>query len=248
MINKITIIMLTLMTVSIFGQKAGIHHELNASIVPQESSISVIDEITISESALNFDLTFKLHDALKVSTSKTVMLVKENVNAKDIGMDIDDADSESKLKLNQYTVIIPEGHKGDFNFTLEYNGKIESPVEQSEENYARGFSESPGIISEIGIYLAGSTYWVAHFEDQMMSFNLTTTLPKGWKTVSVGKRTLDKVKDGLHIDKWESPNPQEEVFLIAATFHEYSYPMGAVTAFAFLRTPDDGLANKYLET
>lgn len=248
MIRKIAVIMLSLMTISILAQKAAIHHEINAHVNPHESFISVIDEITISESAISAELTFKLHSELKVSTNENVILVNEGVTAEDVGMDLDDAASENKLKLNQYAVVLPEGHKGDFKFTLEYNGKIESPVEQSAENYARGFSESPGIISEIGVYLAGSTYWVAHFEGEMMSFNLTTTLPADWRTVTVGKRTIDEKKDGFHIDRWESPTPQEEVFLIAAAFHEYSYPMGAVTAYAFLRTPDEGIANKYLET
>jgi hypothetical protein len=43
-------------------------------------------------------------------------------------------------------------------------------------------------------------------------------------------------------------HPQEEIFLIAAEFNEYSHKMNSgVDAMAFLRTPDEGLANKYLE-
>ncbi len=38
------------------------------------------------------------------------------------------------------------------------------------------------------------------------------------------------------------------MFLIAAKFNEYKYSVGSVDAFAFLRTPDEALANKYLET
>ena len=82
----------------------------------------------------------------------------------------------------------------------------------------------------------------------MITFNLTTTAPVDWRVVTVGKRTLDQKKGDVHIDTWDSPTPQEEVFLIAAAFHEYTYSMGAVDAMAFLRTPDEGMANKYLET
>jgi aminopeptidase N len=174
--------------------------------------------------------------------------LKGTVNAEDIGMDKDDVGSENALQLNVYQVKIPRHHSGDLELTIKYRGRIDSPVEQSDENYARGFSESPGIIWEKGVYLAGSTYWVPDFNDELITFNLTTTLPNDWKNVTVGTRTLDEIKDNMHIDKWESPTQQEEVFLIAAPFTEYSYPMGAVTAYAFLRTPDEGLANKYLET
>ncbi len=77
---------------------------------------------------------------------------------------------------------------------------------------------------------------------------METSLPVLWRTVSQGRRTEDKIEDQSHIDIWESNSPQEEVFLIAAKFNEYKYSAGSVDAFAFLRTPDEALANKYLET
>ncbi len=227
---------------------AQIHHEINATINPSDSFIDVTDIITIPESQLKDGLEFKLHYALEVEDNEIITKLAGTVDAEDIGMDKDDVGSENALKLNVYQINIPSGHSGELKLALKYNGKIDSPVEQSDENYARGFSESPGIIWEKGVYLAGSTYWVPHFNDELVYFNLTTTAPIDWKTVTVGKRTLDENGVSTHIDKWESPTPQEEVFLIAAPFSEYSYPMGAVTAYAFLRTPDEGLANKYLET
>lgn len=237
-----------LLSFSVFAQNTLIHHEINATINPSDSFINVTDIISIPESQLEDGLEFKLHHALEVAPNKMITKLAGTVDAKDIGMDKDDVGSENALKLNVYQVNIPSGHSGELKLTVNYKGKIDSPVEQSDENYARGFSESPGIIWEKGVYLAGSTYWVPHFNDELITFNLTTELPNNWKNVTVGKRILDELKDNIHIDKWESPTPQEEVFLIAALFHEYSFPMGAVTAYAFLRTPDEGLANKYLET
>jgi aminopeptidase N len=241
-------IFLILLSTIIFAQNAQIHHEINATINPDESFIEVTDVVIIPEAQLENGLEFKLHHALEIAPNKMITKLKGTVNAEDIGMDKDDIGSENALRLNVYQINIPKSNTGDLELTIKYKGRIDSPVKQSEENYARGFSESPGIIWEKGVYLAGSTYWVPYFNDELITFNLTTTLPYDWKNVTVGKRTLDEIKDGNHIDKWESPTPQEEVFLIAAPFTEYSYPMGAVTAYAFLRTPDEGLANKYLET
>lgn len=241
-------ILVAFLSFSIYAQNAQIHHEINAIINPSESFIEVVDIITIPEAQLTDGLEFKLHHALEVAPNKMITKFAGTVDAEDIGMDKDDVGSENALKLNVYQIKIPQDHKGELKLTVKYKGKIDSPVEQSEENYARGFSESPGIIWEKGVYLAGSTYWVPHFNDELITFNLTTMAPIDWKTVTVGERILDENKGNIHIDKWESLTPQEEVFLIAAAFNEYSYPMGAVTAYAFLRTPDEGLANKYLET
>ncbi len=47
--------------------------------------------------------------------------------------------------------------------------------------------------------------------------------------------------------QWDSPEPQEGIFLIAARFSEYVRQAGHFTAMAFLRTPDSELADKYLK-
>ncbi len=235
------------LAVTINAQSPLIHHELNVVIKPDISFLDVTDEITINKSLVKEGLQFKLHSALTVEPSEMITKLDMQVDAEDIGMDLDDAGTKSDLKLNVYKIKLSPNTSGDLKLILKYNGKIESPIKQSKENYARGFSESPGIIWEAGVYLAGSTYWVPYFGNELVSFNLTTTLPENWKTVSVGTRTSDEKKNGQHIDTWESPTPQEEIFLIAAPFTEYNYPMGSVTAYAFLRTPDEALANKYLE-
>lgn len=248
MIKKI--LFLLFVALAVHAQNAPFHHKISATISPTTSMLEVTDEITISESQLKGALEFKLHHALVVEESKVVKKIKENVTGEDIGMDKDDvgAEADDALKLHLYKVTVPSGHSGDFTFTIKYKGEIASSVVQSEENYARGFSESAGIIWEKGVYLAGSTYWVPYFNEEMVTFNLTTTAPVDWRVVTVGKRTLDEKKGDVHIDTWDSPTPQEEVFLIAAAFHEYTYSMGAVDAMAFLRTADEGMANKYLET
>jgi hypothetical protein len=242
------ILLFVLLSFSVYAQNGLIHHDLSATIKPSDSFINVTDIIIIPKSQLKNGFEFKLHHALEVAPNNMITKLAGTVDAKDIGMDKDDVGAENALKLNVYKVNIPSGYSGDLKLIVKYKGKIDSPVEQSDENYARGFSESPGIIWDKGVYLAGSTYWIPYFNDELISFNLTTTAPIDWKTVTVGKRTLNENGVNTHIDKWDSPTPQEEVFLIAAPFNEYSFPMGAVTAYAFLRTPDEGLANKYLET
>ena len=242
---------LLFLTQLIFAQNNLIHHEINANVQSSSSFVEVTDEITIPKRLLAEELKFKLNSALRVSVLTNgidIDLINEEINAEDIGMDRDSEESTNELKVNEYRIIFPGNNTGDLKLQLQYSGMIESPIEQSEENYARGFSESPGIIADIGIYLAGSTYWIPHFNDELITFNLTSSTPSGWRTVSQGKRTKNEDLNEQHIDVWESPEPMEEVFLIAAQFTEYDYTVGAVTAMAFLRTPDETLANKYLET
>ncbi len=235
----------------LFSQNNNIaNHNLHVKINPVTSEISVTDSIILigdfqKEFLLNAELT-------PFANSKNIKVKKvaNNVNASDVGMDRDNPESEANLKLTKWQI------KGSENsFVISYKGKITGGFDSNKQNYQRGFSQTSGLISEKGIYLAGSTYWIPTFENSLITFSLTTELPITWKNVTQGKRTFEKKHFNKrsanldnHIDTWICNKAQEEVFLIAAKFNEYSYDMNnGIKAMAFLRTPDEGLANKYLE-
>ncbi len=235
-----------LMPERIFAQEKFIHQNLNVTIEPDQSFLQVNDILTFKYDVKSIE--FELNSSLKpYSSSKNITLTQVSADdeAKDIGMDRDDTGNKSSLKLNKWRIEFKDNSK---KCSIKYKGKIESVLEQSHANYQRGFSESPGIISSKGVYLAGSTYWITTFKDNYYTFDLNTELPLKWKTVSQGTRTLNKDKEKTHLDHWACDMPQEEIFLIAAKFTEYSHTMNnGVMAMAFLRTPDESLANKYLE-
>ena len=245
--KKILAISLLLLA-SYFGyaqNNNAIHHVLDVQITPETSQISVIDSI------FNIDvdeMVFSLNAALTpTSFSKNVKVeqLAGEAEAKDVGMDREDNEGSSSLKLNKWKVKLK---KGTESFVIHYEGIISAPFSEAEENYQRGFAESPGIISETGIYLAGSTYWVPTVDEKLSTYQLSTTLPDGWRTVSQGERTTERMINGQHFDTWFCDRPQEEIFLIGAKFHEYSHKMNSgYDAMAFLRTPEEGIANKYLE-
>ncbi len=216
-----------------------IFHKIEADVKPETSEITVRDEITFPKSFDN-EIIFKLNYALKIGKVEngTVTLIKKETTGENVGMDHDN-DTEP-LVVGKYLLEISDLSKP---VIFEYGGKIDSPIEQSEENYQRGFSQSPGIICEKGVYLAGSTYWLPTFGKRLFGFDLSAKLPERWSYVSQGERL-----ESNGAKYWHSPEPQEEAFLIAAKFTEYSKDVGAVKAMAFLRKPDDALANKYLET
>ncbi len=227
-------------------QNKTVQHTLTVQINPTTAHIAVIDSIINLQS---LETEFSLNASLTpTSFSKNAKAEKmaSGEKAKDVGMDRDDSGGTgSTIKVNRWKVKL---QKGSVGFVVRYEGKIDFAFSGSAEDYARGFSESPGIIGETGIYLAGSTFWVPSFPDKDVTYSLTTSLPAGWKTVSQGERTNEITKGDQHIDSWKCNTPQEEVFLIGARFTEYSHKMNCgIDAMAFLRTPDEALAGKYLD-
>jgi hypothetical protein len=227
-----------------------IRHRLYADVDPAKHTLAVIDTVTIPAGQVKDTVSFLLNDHLKVTAltpGVTVVIGKKNVHGADVGMDREAYDSSSALTQNQYIVKFKKKGSGDVTFAVRYAGIINFEVKQQGEEYARGFSETPGIITDRGVYLAGSTYWVPRFNNEWISFDLTASMKQPWVAVSQGTRTLSRTENGIQTVRWSSPEPMEEVFLIGAKFTEYHLSAGAVDVMAFLRTPDEALANKYLE-
>jgi hypothetical protein len=243
--SKLSFLILFLLNF-ISAQNNYLHHQLEVSIEPKENTYQAIDIITLPE-AVN-EIKFLIHkDILVKNLTKNAVLKKMEgkIEAKDFGMDVENFDSDSNLKLNQYLI---QSTEKIWKITLEFGGSIHHPIQQLGEEYARGFSSSPGIISPKGVYLAGSSYWIPWFDKNLFHFDLTVSMPAAWSVVSQGKRIFQEKADGRNIVKWNCPHPMEEIFLIGAKFYEYGYDAGKVKAMAFLRSDDETLANKYLET
>ncbi len=229
--------------------KGTLHHEIEVAITPSTHSLFASDVLTIPANLAKDGLKIMLNSDLAVEKTAgklNLKLVAENRNADDLGMDRDNSSEDSIIKVNVYELSNFAG--SDNTITLSMVGEINNEIQQLGSEYARGFSSSPGLIEDRGAYLAGATYWVPTIEDTLITYDLTVTLPEGWSSVSQGERKQNEVVDGKHKDQWSAPTPTEEIYVIAAEFTQYELPIGNVTAMAYLRTPDEAMANKYLET
>jgi hypothetical protein len=197
-------------------------------IYPREHSFVAEDTVIIPQNLLP-EIRFFLHKGLNPSVqTKDVQIAKE---PGDGGI------------YESFKVRLPPGVN---TFLLKYGGIINHPIEQYGREQARGYSQTKGMISGEGVYLAGSSLWYPMFEDKLLTFKLRLELPPEWDAVSQGERTYHAKNISSTIVQWESPEPQEEIFIAAARFHEYIRSAGKTRAMVFLRTPDQGLAGRYL--
>lgn len=234
-------------------QATNIHHDLKVKIQPEKHFIEVIDEILIPADfvqARKSGIHFILHGNLKVENQTSgVKIEKTGAKIESALFGISNTISiPTEFPLQHYIIIPPKNNQRDLKVILKYQGEIYHPIEKKSEEYARSFSESPGIISSEGVVLAGSSYWIPWFNQELVSFNLEVSLPAPWDVVSQGRRTTHEVEDVWRKTRWESPEIMDEIYLIAAAFTEYDLPVNQVEVMAFLRTPDQALATKYLET
>lgn len=207
-----------------------IHHEIEAKVNPREHRITVRDRITLPD-GFPREFTFHLHAGLNpLSEMEGVTILKEKGQGHSIAQ--------------SYRVTLPMEVK---TFAVGYSGTIHHPPELYGKEQARGFSDSPGIISEEGVYLGGSSYWYPVINEEFITFSLNAELPAEWDAVSQGGRTVHQREKNGTMVRWESAEPQNDVYMIAARFTEYTKSSNRVQAMAFLRTPDKELAWKYLD-
>jgi aminopeptidase N len=234
----------------LFAGNSYIHHQVSVLIKPEQHYFKATDVVTIPAAQISESLQFSLLGDLDVTSSDDgvrIKLLEKSRHRRDVGMD-QEAFNGSSLLLKQYVVQFQTPPQGDVILTLHFEGIVNFPIENSAEEYARSFSQTPGIICDKGAYLAGSTFWAPWFNKNFITFEMTVDLPKLYDVVSQGERTQHDIADDRRIVTWRCADPMEEIFLIAAPFSEYSYKAVSVDVMAFLRTPDENLANKYLQT
>src|SRR5574341_1355825 len=213
------------------ARESYLHHDLKVTLAPTEHRITVIDSVTLPKDAPG-EIAFTLHAGLKPSSPTPAVRIEKL------------QEKQGAVPLEQYEVVLPPGLR---TFTVSYEGSIHHAVEQSGAEQARGFSDTPGTIAFDGVYLSGTSGWYPDFGPVLMTFDLEVKLPPLWDCVSQGSRSLHDRRDNAVFVRWNSPEPQDSIFLIAAQFTEYSKPAGNARAMVFLRAPDEGMANKYLD-
>jgi aminopeptidase N len=230
-----------------------LHHRLSVRIQPAEHTLEVVDRVSIGDAVSPDEAgayRFVLHGGLAprlLTEGWRLESVDGPVEAGFFGINATTDTVAERVPLEAFLLIPEEG--ATHAVEIAYGGLINHPLATQGEEYQRSFSETPGIIDERGVFLAGASFWVPTFGDGLMTFELeVNALVPPWEIVSQGRRTHHgKTADGEHRTAWVLENPTEEIYLVAGPWHEYASKAGGVEIFAFLRGEDAALAQRYLD-
>lgn len=212
-----------------------LHHALHITLQPETHRLVAQDTITLPRGlAHGKSFHFSLHTGLapRVLNDKATL---EPVAPK--------AGAPASVDTEYLVNLAP----GAWDIQLEYSGEIFHALSDESAELARGMRESAGMIGNDGVFLNGTSAWYPRFADELVSFAVEVRLPKAWDAVSQGARTRHDVEGEARVVRWEEQHPQDEIYLLAAPFTEYTQTTDGVEAQVFLRTPDETLARSYLE-
>jgi aminopeptidase N len=206
------------------------NHDLKVTLAPNERRINVIDTLTLPKDFPQ-EVTFVLRRGLQPIPSSPLVQIKR------LGR------KEGAVPLEAFKAVLPSGLHA---FTVSYEGSIYEAVEPAVSGQVPGSGAATGIVFENGVFLSGSSGWYPNLGPGLLTFTMEVQLPAGWDAVSQGKRTRHDLGGNVNVVRWNSPEPQEEIYLAANRFFEYVKPGNRATAMVFLRSPDRRLAENYL--
>jgi len=217
--------------------RAAVHHAIEATISPERGRIEVTDTISISGSQPR-ELVFALHPGLApvLQSPDAVLSVIDSGSTATA--------TSPAFRPAQYRVELPAGRH---RFTLHYGGRIRHAFQPGGAEYAGGFRTTPGTITAQGVFLSASSDWYPQVADELLTFDLTLSLPPGWYGMSQGERLAHATGGKQVRERWHCDRPQQEIYLVAGPYTEYAQTAGAVQAMVLLHRPDPALAQKYLD-
>jgi hypothetical protein len=218
------------------------HYSVRAKIEPAAGELTATVQLQLPREQAGKQVEFLLAAPLQI-TSTSVELVRQ---AGEPGQGFQGINGSAAAmvqsgRAQRYRLIAPADGTA---LTLSYRGKLDFGFETPGQEYARGFSETAGVIRNEGVYLAGSTLWYPYLGEVLFTFDMNVDAPAGWQLISPGTGSAgDENGDAT----WQVKTPIDELHIVGGPLHRRTRQAGAVSAEVYLRKDDSALAAKYLE-
>ncbi len=248
-------------TDSQFSKPTILHHSIDISLYPSDKSLKATDSVLIQVANAwkgdEVELRFLINKSLSVEriTSNSLItnwFTQETFDATLFTPEPDSADIETIQRSKGLFVTIKHpSHPDPVLICISYSGVLYDSLKSPMPNYPKATPTTSGLIDPKGVYLCNQSVWYPFAFDQRFSFSLTVDTPPDWMPLSQGKRCFEEMAeiDGEQrlLTRWVEENPMEEIYLVAARFFRYEKYSDGIALMAYLREPDDSLANCYIE-
>ncbi len=215
-------------------------YELDVDIEPGTHQLMVSAVVELPAEMAGRAVEFLLTSVLQIEDSDPNVNRLPYEQGGFAGINGSSVELEELQAIARYRVTLADGSS---TLKLSYSGTVNFPLSSPEEEYARGLTETAGLISSDGVYLAGGTLWYPYFSNELVSFEIKAAVPDGWHLISQGNGSSRDQDGRAH---WDSAGPVDEIYLVGGPLTLYSEAAGAVAAQVYLREPDAALADKYL--
>lgn len=207
-----------------------IHHKIDIKLQPDSRFLKAVDQLTIPAPDDNADsIEFRLDSRLKINAIRLSSGLSHSIS------NVDGTKKSGEPQIQ--TVRIAKGSEMTWPNPLPIVFHYEGPCNADPQNQSRE------------IFLSGADFFYPQLnseEPDLITFEMTTTLPAGWSSVSQGKKSSQSLADSEIQTIWKNLKANNEIFIIANRYYEYEERWNDVSLQAYLLKEDERLARRYL--
>jgi hypothetical protein len=212
------LLLILVLTASVNVSAEDIHHQLQVTLQPQQSRLSVIDDIQLPPGTVSANFTLRSSFTVK---------------ALDVELTVRGQSADGRLRHYQLNRLPADG-----KVQLLYQGNVLS------DNVQGPFGMPDSVLDGDAVYLGGGSHWIPRIEDiPDFTFKMIVAAPRGWEIISQGRRS---VQDDTVV--FDMPHPQEEIYLVGGPYKRFSTMHDGVQLEVYLYEADTELAASYLQT
>jgi len=213
------------------------------TLEPVDHSLTAEDIITFSESTIfpdTFELVLNKHFVIDEIRLNDTTLPLQEITTQPQTQEI-----EHRLKIS---LIDSNGTTPSPTIKVRYHGMIADHPRGSPGLRFTKPDETTGYIGPEGVYLTSETQWYPTIPHTLATFQVISTVPAGWETVTQGAETSHAATEDHTTSTWDIPNASEALTLVANRFVKQEKAWEGITIATYLFPEDAELADQYLES
>ncbi|WP_447969135.1 M1 family metallopeptidase [Nitrospira sp. M1] len=213
------------------------------TLQPTTHSLTIEDTITFPEATIfpdTLELTLNKNlviDEIQLNDSVIQLqeITKQPHSPSDVEHRLQIALVDSQVKTSSHTI------------KVRYHGMIDDHPKGAPGLRFTKPDETTGYIGPEGVYLTSETQWYPTVPHALATFQVTSTVPSGWETVTQGKEVSHTVTDDETTSTWNITQKSEALTLVANHFVKQKKAWQGITIATYLFPEDAELADQYLE-
>ena len=223
------------------------NHKITIEIFPKEHKFKAMDEMLVSSQGefifVSLNKSFQINSAVLDGKKAEFQFDRAAYESESKRLDDDNVASDFK---EAGIVKIPIKAKGEHTLSLEYEGSIFE--EPSASQFSRQYiaNQTSGIISEEGAYLSPESFWYPRGDEEMSHFEIQTTTPAGYETVTQGIRLKHETKENKLFVVWKNDQLSDAIFLQAGPYEIQEDEIDSVKIYTYFFPGGTELASLYL--
>ncbi len=228
---------------SVWGSQPLIpNHHLTITLQPKGHNLTAQDIITFhNPSALPpvLELTLNQHLVIdEILLNNSVISLPQTTNR-----------PQSKLDGQRIHISLEDlnNKTSSPTITIRYHGMI---ADRPQGTLGLRFTKpdkTTGYIGPEGVYLTSETQWYPTISETLATFQVESTVPFGWETVTQGKERSRVASQNHTMSKWDIPSHSEALTLVANRFVKQERIWNGITMATYLFPEDASLSEQYLD-